>query len=169
MSHRLVFDTILPNIAIGKSNKICANAFFSLRWGGLIEIGNNNFIDNYALIRPYGGKVKIGNYCSINAHSFLHGGGGIEIGDYVRIAPYVSIISENHLFLNAKTKICDQGLSQQGIVIEDDVWIGTGAKILDGVTIRQGSVIGAGAIVTRDTEQFGVYVGSPARLIKKRQ
>ena len=54
------------------------------------------------------------------------------------------------------------------IVIEDDVWIGAGVKILDGVIIRKGCVIGANTVVNKSTEQYGIYVGAPARLIRKR-
>lgn len=59
-------------------------------------------------------------------------------------------------------------MSCKGIVIEDDVWIGAGVKILDGVTIAKGCVIGANAVVTRSTEAYGIYVGVPAQKIKSR-
>ena len=58
-------------------------------------------------------------------------------------------------------------MSCKGIVIEDDVWIGSGVKILDGVVIGKGCVIGANAVVTKSTESYGVYVGVPAHKIKK--
>jgi acetyltransferase-like isoleucine patch superfamily enzyme len=65
--------------------------------------------------------------------------------------------------------VSKQIVTKLGVVIEDDVWIGAGAKILDGVTLRKGSVIGAGAVVTKSTESYGVYAGVPAKLIKFRK
>lgn len=94
---------------------------------------------------------------------------GFEIGDNVRIAAQVVIIPMNHIYEDPDTPIWKQGIRAKGIKIEDDVWIGAGAKILDGVTIGKGSVIGAGAVVTDDIPPYSVAVGVPARVIKKRE
>jgi acetyltransferase-like isoleucine patch superfamily enzyme len=56
----------------------------------------------------------------------------------------------------------------KGIVIEDDVWIGAGARILDGVTIARGSVIGAGSVVTKSTQPYSIVVGVPAKIVSSR-
>ncbi len=74
----------------------------------------------------------------------------------------------NHNFADTSQKIIDQGVTCKGIVIEDDCWLGFGVKVLDGVTIGKGSVIGAGAIVTKDIPPFSIAVGVPARVIKSR-
>jgi acetyltransferase-like isoleucine patch superfamily enzyme len=60
-------------------------------------------------------------------------------------------------------------VSKGGIFISDDVWLGAGVIVLDGVTVGQGGVIGAGAVVTEDLPEFCVAVGSPARKIKDRR
>jgi len=60
-------------------------------------------------------------------------------------------------------------LSKGGIFIADDVWFGAGVIVLDGVRIGQGSVVGAGSVVTEDLPEFSVAVGSPARKIKDRR
>lgn len=60
-------------------------------------------------------------------------------------------------------------MDNKGIKIGDDVWLGAGAKVLDGVTIADGTIVGMGALVTKDTEPYGVYVGIPARKIKSRK
>lgn len=61
-----------------------------------------------------------------------------------------------------------KGKTSKGVHIEQGVWLGAGARVLDGVTIAKGSVVGAGAVVTKSTEPGGVYVGSPAKLLRFR-
>lgn len=87
----------------------------------------------------------------------------------MRIAAHCTIVPSNHIFDDPNEFIYKQGLSKKGIVIEDDVWLGSGVKILDGVTIKKGCVIGANSVVTRSTEEYGVYVGVPAHKIKSRK
>lgn len=137
--------------------------------GGKISIGARTFIDRGVIIRPLGGRVEIGNDCSVNAYSVLYGGGGLKIGNGVRIASHTVIVPSNHDFSDLEKPIKDQGLTFKGIVVEDDVWIGAGVKILDGVVICSGSVIGAGAVVTKSTQPFSVVAGVPAKIIRSRQ
>jgi len=111
-----------------------------------IEIGERTFIGPYTCIG--GGNVKIGNHCLIAAQT--------------------GIIANNHIFADPAQKILDQGETREGIVIEDDCWLGYGVKVLDGVTIGEGSVIGAGAVVTKDIPPYSVAVGVPARTIASR-
>ena len=133
-----------------------------------IEIGNHCSIHPFAYIKTYDGKITIGNYCSVHPYTVLYGNGGLSIGNNVRIAAHTVVIPANHNFSSTNIPIFKQGLSTEGIRIEDDVWIGAGVYILDGVTIEKGCVIGAGSIVTKSTEQYGVYVGNPAKKIKDR-
>jgi galactoside O-acetyltransferase len=63
----------------------------------------------------------------------------------------------------------EQGITAEGIVVEDDVWLGSGAIVLDGVHIGRGSVIGAGAVVTEDLPPYSIAVGSPARVVRDRR
>ena len=86
----------------------------------------------------------------------------------MRIAASSTIVPSNHIFVDKDTFIYKQGLSKKGIVLEDDVWIGSGVRVLDGTTIKKGCVIGANSVVTKSTNTYGVYVGVPAKLIKYR-
>lgn len=95
--------------------------------------------------------------------------GNTTIGDNVRIAAQCCIIPSNHIFTDINTPIYLQGLSKKGILIEDDVWLGAGVKVLDGVIIRKGSIIGSNAVVTKSTNQYSVCVGIPAKEIKNRK
>jgi acetyltransferase-like isoleucine patch superfamily enzyme len=80
----------------------------------------------------------------------------------------VNIHSENHNFSDATRLIKDQGVRYEGVLVEDDVWIGSKATILDGVTLGQGAVIGAGAVVTRSVPAYAIAAGVPARVIGQR-
>ena len=136
--------------------------------GGRIFVGPNTYIDKGVILRAFGGSIIIGSDCSVNAYSLLSGGGGLVIGNAVRIASHTVIVASNHIFEDASKLIKDQGLSQKGIKIESDVWIGVGVRVLDGVTIARGSVVAAGAVVTKSTDSFSVVAGVPAHKIGAR-
>lgn len=95
--------------------------------------------------------------------------GGVKIGNGVRIAAHCVIVPSNHIYSDPNEYIYKQGMSCKGITIEDDVWIGAGVKVLDGITIAKGCVIGANAVVSKSTEPYGIYVGVPAKKIKSRR
>lgn len=89
--------------------------------------------------------------------------GGIRIGNGVMIAPKVNLITGGHPLPLAERR---EFITLAPIVIEDDVWIGTGATITQGLTIGAGAVVAAGAVVTRDVPARTLAAGVPARVIK---
>jgi acetyltransferase-like isoleucine patch superfamily enzyme len=93
--------------------------------------------------------IEIGDRTSIGPFSCLAGPGNIRIGKDCLIASHVGIFANNHQFSDPKRKIREQGVTAKGIEIEDDCWLGSGVKVLDGVKIGHGSVIGGGAVVTK--------------------
>jgi acetyltransferase-like isoleucine patch superfamily enzyme len=99
----------------------------------------------------------------------MAGPGLIKIGKDCMIASHSSLYANNHIFADPNKRFREQGVSTKGIVLEDDCWLGTGVRVLDGVTIGKGSVIGAGAVVTRDIEPYSIAVGVPAKVISKRE
>jgi acetyltransferase-like isoleucine patch superfamily enzyme len=107
--------------------------------------------------------VLLGPYVSIA------GPGHIRIGKSCMIAAKSGIYANNHIFSDLTIDIASQGVTREGIVIEDDCWLGHGVTVLDGVTIGRGSVIGAGSVVTRDIPPYSVAVGVPAKVIKNRR
>jgi acetyltransferase-like isoleucine patch superfamily enzyme len=133
-----------------------------------IDIGNGTWLFYHSMLSASGGWIRIGSNCTVNSFAVLYGHGGLEIGNGVRISAHVIIVPMNHIYNNPSIPIWMQGETRKGIKVEDDVWIGAGAKILDGVTIGRGSVIGAGAVVTGDIPPYSVAVGIPAKVIKKR-
>ncbi len=112
--------------------------------------------------------LVIGNFVQINWGCYISGEGGLEIGDRVLIGPNVSILSAGHGYIDDQRLIQEQGLTHERIVIEEDVWIGGGSVILQGVRLGRGCVVGGGSTVVDDVPAFAVVGGSPARVIKWR-
>ncbi|MBE9192222.1 GAF domain-containing protein [Gloeocapsopsis crepidinum LEGE 06123] len=127
--------------------KIDLGVIIKTHKSGDIEIGNNTYVGPYTCLS--GNYIKIGRDC--------------------RIASHLGIYANNHNFGDPNRTIRGQGSSYKGIVIEDNCWLGSGVKVLDGVTVGQGSVIGAGAVVTKNIPPYSVAVGVPARVIKNRR
>ena len=159
-AHKIILGN---DVYIGAGVTLKANSS-----GVCIEIGNDVFVDNGVMIEAHEGKIRIGSHSSVNAYCVLYGHGGLTIGNYVRIATGVVVIPANHTFKDRNTPIHKQEISAKGITIDDDVWLGTRVCVLDGVAIGKGSVIGAGAVVTKDVPEYCVYAGVPAKLVKER-
>jgi len=155
-------------INVGKKTRIHFSSSVRPRGGGGISIGSRCRIHSDVKIWSYGGHIELGDDCSVNPFSILYGHGGLKIGNGVRIAAHTVIIPANHGFERRDVPIFNQPATRHGIVIEDDVWIGAGARILDNVIIRTGCVVAAGSVVTKNTEPFGIYAGVPARKIRDR-
>ena len=136
--------------------------------GGSISIGPRTVIDCGVVIRGLGGNIRIGADCALNAYTVLCGGGDIRIGDSVMIASHVSCYAGNHVYSSVSEPMCNQGLETVGVTIASDVWIGTGVRLLDGVQIGAGSVVAAGAVVTRSIPPLSISAGVPARVIDTR-
>lgn len=133
-----------------------------------IRIGNGSSILPYAQVHSWGGFVDIAEGCSINAYTILYGTGGIRVGSGVRIAAQTVVVASSHRFDAPDVPIREQGITAEGIVIEDDVWIGAGCRILDGVRIGRGAVVAAGAVVTRSVAPLDIVGGVPAKVIGQR-
>lgn len=132
----------------------------------MISIGDGSFIKNFTVLRGKRPKgITIGEDCRVNQFSFL--AGSIEMGDGVRVANQVSMHSFDH-GTDPEKAIYEQGLDMGEIRIGDDVWIGSGARILKDVSIGEGAVVGAGAVVTSDIEPYTIVAGNPAEEIGER-
>jgi len=121
--------------------------------------------------------VKIGNVKNVSIGDDCYLGDGVQlyawnetitIGNHVLIAAGAQMITRKHGFSDLQSPISEQGYTNAPIVIEDDVWIGFQAIILSGVTIGKGSIVGAGAVVTKSIEPYSIVGGVPAKLIRKR-
>ena len=137
-----------------------------------IEIGARSIVMHGAVLHVYNFRdmphsgIKIGSDSLIGEYSVIRGQGGVQIGDRVYTSPFTQIIAVNHVFDDPNRPFVDQGITAEGIVIEDDVWLGAGAIITDGVRVGKGSVVAAGAVVTKDVPPHTVVGGVPAKPIK---
>jgi len=138
-----------------------------------IDIGDGSIVMHGAILHVYNFRgmpqsgIKIGRNCLVGEYSIIRGQGGVQIGDRVYTSPFTQIIAVDHVFDDPDKPFIDQGITAQGIVIEDDVWLGAGAVITDGVRIGKGSVVAAGAVVTKDIPPHTVVGGVPAKIIKQ--
>jgi acetyltransferase-like isoleucine patch superfamily enzyme len=137
-------------------------------FGNNVSIGRNTIIECTGVIRELGEGLKVGDNVGIAPNGFIAVRGLVEIGPNTIIGPGVSIHAENHLFEDLHTPIRLQGASRKGIKIGVDCWIGSKVAILDGVTIGNGVVIAAGAVVNKDIPDFAIVGGVPAKIIKYR-
>jgi maltose O-acetyltransferase len=114
-----------------------------------------------------GVNIELGDYSGIGVNCWLIG--PVKIGKYVMMGPEVFLIARNHNFDRIDIPMQLQGADgDKQITIEDDVWIGARAVILPGINIGKGSIIGAGAVVTKNVPAFAIVGGSPARVIRYR-
>jgi acetyltransferase-like isoleucine patch superfamily enzyme len=111
--------------------------------------------------------IKVGRDSLISEYNVIRGQGGVTIGDRVYTSPHTQIIAVNHVFDDPDQPFIDQGLTAQGITIEDDVWIGANATVLDGVCIGKGAVVAAGAVVNKDVPSHTLVGGVPAKTIRQ--
>jgi len=138
-----------------------------------ITIGENTLVMHGSVLHVYNFRgmprsgISIGRESLIGEYNVIRGQGGVTIGDRVYTSPMVQIITVNHVFDDPDRPFIKQGITAEGVVIEDDVWIGSGAVITDGVRIGRGSVVAAGAVVTKDVAPHSVVGGVPAKLIRK--
>lgn len=140
----------------------------SLYWKMFLKkMGKNVTIQDRCKIMD-ANKIVIGNNVLISHNTDLYGHGNITIGDHTQIGAYSAIISHNHIFSIPGQPIREQGHENEEVIIGKDVWLGTHVIVLPGVTIGDGSVIGAGSIVTKPIPAYSVAVGNPAKVIKRR-
>ena len=133
-----------------------------------IRLGKGTVVKPFSVIQTSGGRVLIGKDCSVNNFVQIAAcDSDIVLGDNVRIGPNVTILGGRRRFNQRDRLIVDQGYTDKGLRIGNDVMIGAGAIIMECV-IGDGAIIGAASVVTRDVEPYTVVVGTPARKVGER-
>ncbi len=128
-----------------------------------LSIGGDSYIAAHAYVT---GQVQLGEHTTVNPYAVVRG--TVTIGDGVRIGAHASVLGFNHSADPARP-VYQQPVVSKGIVVGDDVWIGSNAVILDGVTVGEHSIIGAGAVVTKEVPPWSVMGGNPARRLRDRR
>lgn len=138
--------------------------------GGGIDIGDDvRLYWDITVQTGRGGRVSVGPRCSVQPGCQLVAYvGAVRIGSDVHIGPNCAFFPYNHGFA-PETLIIDQPLTSRGdIVLEDDVNLGYGVIVLDGVTIGKGAAVGAGSVVVQNIPPGAIAMGAPARVLRMR-
>ena len=165
-------DIHCPDLHLGQGVFIDDHVtLFAHRDGGGIRIGDHSSVQRFTILETIrGGQITIGQHTHIQAGCNLTAAlGNIHIGNHVQLAPRCALYPYQHGISDLTIPIAQQPITSRGdIIIEDDVWLGVGVIVMDGVTIGRGAVIGAGAVVTHDIPPLAIAVGIPARVIAYR-
>ncbi|SFC52212.1 acyltransferase [Pseudoalteromonas denitrificans] len=157
---------------VGKNVSISKKA--SLYGISRISIGDNVRIDDFCVLSAGEGGIEIGDYIHIAVYSSIIGAAKVILADYCNISSRVSIYSSNDDYSGefmSNPMINEQytNVTHAPVTINKHVIVGSGAVVLPGVTLAQGCVIGALSLVNRSAEAFGIYAGQPAKFIKSRK
>ena len=144
-----------------------------------IQMGDNCCIMGTIIIYRAAAKVTIGNNVYIGPGTLLECTASIEIGNDVLVSGNCNIIDTNSHSLHSAERVHDtldwqKGLMYKnwdvvdsaGVCIRSNCWVGLRAIVLKGVTLEQGTIVGAGSVVTRNSEKFSLIAGNPAKFIK---
>ncbi len=166
----MIKDPFIPDwqgkLKIGKNSVVSPHAI--IEEPEKIVIGDNVQIKPGVVLRPETGFIYIGNNVVINHYTVIHGKGGVEIGDWTIIAPHCGLFAQNHSVDSFDMPITKQPNVGKGITLMGDNWLGANCTILDGVALGKGTVVGAGALVTKSFPMGVIVGGNPARFLKCR-
>ncbi len=133
-----------------------------------IRLGNDVHLARFCTLRAGERGITLHDNVGVNTRSYLEGNGGVEIGANTLLSPGVHCVSGNHIFDDPNVPIKYQGTALGKITIGEDCWLGSNVLVLPGVSIGRGSVIGAGAVVTKDVPELSIALGVPARVVGQR-
>jgi acetyltransferase-like isoleucine patch superfamily enzyme len=154
----LLFTDWLPdNVTLIKFRGFLARIFFK-KAGANLQIGRGvTFYDP--------SKISLGNNVYIARGCWFSAGGGIEIGNDILFGPYVVVVTSNHSLKNG-AYFWGATVDKEKVIFKDGCWIGAHVSILPGSSLGKGSLIAANSVLSGSTEEFSIYAGVPARLIK---
>ncbi len=163
IGYKLLFKSCGKNLIIDSG--VTIYGFKNISLGDNVTIMKNSYL--YA---HNGGELTIGDNFTLNTNSQLGASfGKIVIGDNCAIASNCVLRASNHNFNNPNIPFKEQGHKYGEIILEDDIWISANCVITANTKIEKSSIIGAGAVVTKDVESYSIMGGVPAKLIRKRK
>lgn len=134
-----------------------------------IHIGSGVFLGRNSILSCKNGDIVLEDRVNIGFNAEIFSGNRVVVGADTLVAAYCYFIGGDHASADADATINRQGTTARGITVGPNCWFGAGVKILDGVSVGNDSIIGAGAVITRDVPPFSVAVGVPARVTRNRR
>ncbi|MHB0866209.1 MAG: acyltransferase [Thermoleophilia bacterium] len=158
--------------SFGKDVRISRKA--SIYNPGQISIGNHVRVDDFCVLSAGEGGIEIGDYVHIAVFCSLIGAGKIKLNDFCNLSSRVSIYSSNDDYSGVRLTnptIPDQftGVTHADVLLGKHVIIGSGSVVLPGISLEDGVAVGALSLVTKYCQAFGIYGGAPARRIGERK
>ncbi len=161
--------------------RFVASIYYSVRYRCLVSLksqvqltdnisfGRGTVVKPFAVIQTQMGRIRIGRNSAVSSFDHISTGTqDLVIGDNVRIAPNVTLLGGTRNFRKKDVLIVEQGSTNPGLTIGDDVLIGANAVILPGCHIGTGAVVGAGSVVDREVAAYSIVAGVPARVVGSR-
>ncbi len=133
-----------------------------------IVIHDGVFLGRGTILSCKDGDIELEEHVNIGFHSEIFSGSSVRVGRYGLFAAYTYLVGGGHEFGDLATPVVEQTRNSRGIYLGENVWLGTGAKVLDGVRIGSDVVVGANAVVTEHLPDRVVAVGVPARVVRGR-
>jgi acetyltransferase-like isoleucine patch superfamily enzyme len=183
--YRLIFKKIGKGVMIGKSvtirhphkisigNNVAIDENVMLDAKGVdnngIDIGDGSFLGRNTIVSCKNGDVVLHEKVNIGFNSYIASLNRVEVGQNTLFAAYTYVIGGGHISDEIYIPLRDQDTHGLGIKIGRDCWLGAKSIIMDGCNVGDYSIIGAGAIVTKNIPDFSIAVGTPARVVKDRR
>lgn len=134
-----------------------------------IEIGDGVFLGRGTILSCKDGDISLGDHTNLGFHCEIFSGSSVRVGRHGLFAAQAYLVGGGHLFEDPAKAVIDQPRVSKGILLGDNVWLGTGAKVLDGVRIGDDVVVGANGVVNGDLPSGVIAAGVPARVLRQRQ
>jgi acetyltransferase-like isoleucine patch superfamily enzyme len=133
-----------------------------------ITLGDGVFLGRGTILSCKDGDIVLGQDVNIGFYSEVFSGSTVTVGAHGLFAAYTYLVGGGHAFDRVDAPVVEQERLSRGIHVDENVWLGTGAKVLDGVSIGRDTVVGANAVVTGDLPAGVIAAGIPARVLRSR-
>jgi len=151
-------------VRIGRCKLVCRG-----HGPAAIQLGTGTVLHDGTILDALDGLIDIGPNTTVNPYCVLYGTGGLRIGAWCGIAAHTVIVAANHGHERTDVPMMAQPVRGRGITIDDDVWLGSGSRVLDGTHVEHGCIVAAGAVVRGHVAAGSIVGGVPARRLRMRQ